>query len=187
VYGEMAGTSQATPHVSGIVALMIATVKAANLPALTPLQIQEALIASARTFPVNEGVPFGAGIVDANAAVQAALNAKVTALPVALTSGTAVGLSGKAGDSLLYSIAIPANATNLSIRTLGGSGDVSLYAKQNVPVAANGANADFASVKPNTNNEAVVQTAPGAGTWYVRVTGVKDFANVQLIASYVAH
>lgn len=187
IYGEMAGTSQATPHVSGIVALMIAAVKAANQPALTPLQIQEALIASARTFPVNEGAPLGEGIVDANAAVQAALNARLTALPVALASGTAVPVTGKAGDSLLYSITVPANATNLTIRTLGGSGDVSLYAKQNVPVAANGFNADLSSVKPNTNNESIVQTTPGAGTWYVRVTGVKDFANVQLIASYVAH
>jgi len=187
VYGEMAGTSQATPHVSGVVALMIGAVQAAGLPALSPLQIQEALIASVRAFPLSEGYPFGAGVVDANAAVQAALNPKMTVLPVALNAGTATTVTGKAGDSALYSIVVPANATNLTIRTLGGTGDVSLYAKQGVPVTANGTNADFSSAKPNTNNEAIVQTAPGAGTWYVRVTGVKDFANVQLIASYVAH
>lgn len=187
VYGEMAGTSQATPHVSGVVALMIGAVKAAGQPALTPLQIQEALMASARVFPVNEGLAFGSGIVDANAAVQAALNPAVLAMPVALTSGKAVSASGKAGDSTLYAIAVPANATNLTIRTAGGTGDVSLYAKLQVPVTANGSNADLSSVKPNTNSESIVQTAPGAGTWYVRVTGVKDFANVQLIASYLAH
>ncbi len=186
-YGGMAGTSQATPHVSGVVALMISAVKAAGLPALTPLQIQEALISSARAFPVNEGVAFGSGIVDANAAVQAALNASMTALPVTLTSGTPVAVSGSAGASLIYSITVPANATNLTIRTLGGTGDVSLYAKANVPVAANGSNADYSSVKPNTNNETIVQTTPTAGTWYVRVNGVKTFANVQLTASYVAH
>lgn len=187
IYGGMSGTSQATPHVSGVVALMVGAVKAANQPALTPLQIQEALIASARPFPVNEGYPFGAGIVDANAAVAAALNPKLTVLPTSLANGTAVSVSGKAGDSSLYAIAVPANATNLSIRTLGGTGDVSLYVKQGIPAAPNGSNADYTSAKPNINNESVVVTSPAANTWYVRVTGVKDFANVQLIASYVAH
>lgn len=187
VYGEMAGTSQATPHVAGVVAMMIGAVKAAGQPALTPIQIQEALLGSARVFPVNETYPFGSGIVDANAAVQAALNASQLAPPVTLANGKAVMASGKAGDSVIYAITVPANATNLTIRTAGGTGDVSLYAKQSVPVTANGSNADLSSVKPNTNNESVVLTAPGAGTWYVRVTGVKDFANVQLLASYVAH
>ena len=187
IYGEMAGTSQATPHVAGVVALMIGAVKNAGQAALTPLQIQEALLASARVFPVNEGVAFGAGVVDANAAVLAALNPSTLATPVTLTSGKAASVSGKAGDSTLYAITVPANATNLSIRTAGGTGDVSLYVKQSVPVTASGSNSDYASVKPSTNSESVVQTAPAAGTWYVRVTGVKDFANVQLVASYVAH
>jgi serine protease len=62
---------------------------------------------------------------------------------------------------------------------------VSLYAKQGVPVISSGSNADFSSIKPNTNNESIVQTAPASGTWFVRVNGVKAFANVQVIASYV--
>jgi hypothetical protein len=28
---------------------------------------------------------------------------------------------------------------------------------------------------------------PTTGVWYVRVTGVKTFANVQLLASYTTH
>ena len=48
-------------------------------------------------------------------------------------------------------------------------------------------NNETSSVKPNTNSETIVQTTPASGTWYVRVTGVKAFANVQLIASYVTH
>lgn len=191
IYGSMAGTSQATPHVSGVVALMIGAVKAAGLPALTPLQIQEALIASARPFPAPlAGFPvvsLGAGVVDANAAVQAALNPADVQLPTNLTSGTPITIAGAAGSSMLYTINVPANATNLTIRTLGGTGDVSLYAKQGMPPGPSGNNADVSSVKPNTNNESVIQTAPTAGTWYVAVTGVKAYANVQLSASYVAH
>jgi serine protease len=186
-YGGMAGTSQATPHVSGVVALMIGAVKAAGGTALTPLQIQQALIESSRPFNITPTLPIGAGVVDANNAVQAALNPATLQNPVALTSGTATTVSGAAGSSFLYTITLPAGATNLTLRTIGGTGDVSLYAKQGVPVISSGTNADFSSVKPNTNNETIVQTSPASGTWYVRVNGVKTFANVQLIASYVAH
>lgn len=187
VYGGMAGTSQATPHVSGVVALMIGAAKSAGLPALTPLQIQEALIQSARPFNVVPVLPIGAGVVDANAAVQVALNPASLQNPITLTSGTPVTASGSVGTSILYAITVPAGATNLTLRTVGGTGDVSLYAKQGLPVVASGVNADFSSVKPNTNNETVVQTSPAAGTWYLRVNGVKAFANVQVIASYLAH
>ncbi len=187
IYGGMAGTSQATPHVTGVVALMIGAVQAAGLPALTPTQIQTALIVSARKFPNPPDHPIGAGIVDANAAVQAALNAGAAAPSITLTNGVAMTASGNAGTAILYSISVPAGATNLALRTIGGTGDVSLYAKQGIPVAPSGANADFSSVKPNTNNETIVQTSPSPGIWYVSVVGVKAFANVQVIASYIAH
>lgn len=191
IYGSMAGTSQATPHVSGVVALMIGAVKAAGLPALTPFQIQEALIASARSFPPPVAgfpvVPMGAGVVDANAAVQAALNPVDVQLPTTLASGSSTTISGAAGSTALYAIKVPANATNLTIRTLSGTGDLSLYAKQGMPPGPSGNNADVSSVKPNTNNESIIQTSPTPGTWYVAVTGVKAFANAQLSVSYVSH
>jgi len=67
-YGTMAGTSQATPHVAGVVALMLAV-----KPTLTPAQIKNILISTARPAPANcPGC--GAGIVDATAAVKAAGN-----------------------------------------------------------------------------------------------------------------
>lgn len=62
-YASYIGTSMATPHVSGTVALMLA-----RNPALTPAQVLTQLQATARPFP---GVcnQCGAGIVDATAAV----------------------------------------------------------------------------------------------------------------------
>jgi serine protease len=61
-----------------------------------------------------------------------------------------------------------------------------LFAKRANPPSSDGGNADFKSVKPG-NSESIVQTTVAAGSWYVLVVGVKDFANVQVLASYTAH
>ncbi|MDY7540361.1 S8 family serine peptidase [Undibacterium sp. RTI2.1] len=64
-YGMYSGTSQATPHVAGVVALMLSV-----NPRLTPAQVKSILIKTARPAPANcPGC--GAGIVDAAAAVKA--------------------------------------------------------------------------------------------------------------------
>ena len=66
-YAYYMGTSMATPHVAGVAALMLA----AN-PNLTPDQVEATLKSTARAFPAAcNGC--GAGIVDAQAAVNAAL------------------------------------------------------------------------------------------------------------------
>jgi serine protease len=67
-YAFYQGTSMATPHVSGTAALMLS----AN-PTLTPDQVESLLKSTARTFPaICTGC--GTGLINANAAVQAALN-----------------------------------------------------------------------------------------------------------------
>ncbi len=65
-YGTYLGTSMATPHVSGVAALMLS-----KNPSLTPDDVQARLKASARPFPAACS-QCGAGIVDASAAVDAA-------------------------------------------------------------------------------------------------------------------
>ncbi|GLQ47059.1 protease [Dyella lipolytica] len=188
-YGGMAGTSQASPHVAGTVALIAGAVKAAGLQALTPTQITNVLVTSARAFPVSEDQPIGAGIVDAYAAVNLAVgndNGGGGNNPSATPLAKGVLLSGQNSTSTgnLYSIVVPAGATTLNIRTLGGSGNVGLYVKAGSAPSANGGNADFSSIKPGTS-EAVVIPQPQATTYYILVTAPQgSFSNISVLADY---
>lgn len=66
-YASFDGTSMATPHVSGVVALM----KAAN-KSLTGAQVKEILQQTAQPLGPNTNNEYGAGLVNAEAAVAAA-------------------------------------------------------------------------------------------------------------------
>ncbi len=68
------GTSMATPHVSGVVALMLS-----KNPTLTPDDVLSSLKSSARAFPAVCS-QCGAGIVDASAAVDAAMGSSSNTL-----------------------------------------------------------------------------------------------------------
>ncbi|MET0505733.1 MAG: S8 family serine peptidase [Luteibacter sp.] len=188
-YGGMAGTSQATPHVAGSVALILSATSAAGLSTPTPAQIRALLTSTAKAFPGTPDKPIGSGILDAYAAVNKALGNEPGEPgggdAIALANGVALtGQAGAASGALVYRIDVPAGARSLALRSFGGSGDVSLYVKNGA--AASATVYDFRSVKPSTNNEAVTVARPAAGTWYVTVVGVKDFANVTVQVSYTA-
>jgi subtilisin family serine protease len=68
-YSTMDGTSQATPHVTGVIALM----KSVNKK-LTPQQVKDILKQTATPLGPNSENQYGSGFVNAEAAVNAALN-----------------------------------------------------------------------------------------------------------------
>jgi serine protease AprX len=68
-YTQISGTSMATPHVAGVVALMLS----AN-PKLTPAQVKQILTTTATRMPGYEDFEVGAGFINATAAVDLALN-----------------------------------------------------------------------------------------------------------------
>jgi serine protease len=68
-YASYMGTSMATPHVAAVAALMLA-----KNPALTPDQVESLLKSTARAFPATCS-QCGSGIIDAAAAVTAAMGA----------------------------------------------------------------------------------------------------------------
>jgi serine protease len=190
-YGGMAGTSQASPHVAGTVALVVGALKAAGMPALSPADMTNVLVKSARAFPVTEDHPIGAGIVDAYAAVDLALSNDTPPTPpnpgddaTPLTKGVLLSGQNSTSTGNLYSIVVPAGATTLNIRTLGGSGNVGLYVKAASAPSVNGSNADFSSTKPGTS-EAVVIPQPQATTYYILVTAPQgSFSNISVLADY---
>lgn len=67
-YAAFDGTSMATPHVAGVVAL----IKSAN-KSLTPAQVRSILYSTAKALAPNDTNQFGAGIVQADLAVKKAV------------------------------------------------------------------------------------------------------------------
>jgi len=189
-YAGYAGTSQATPHVTGTVALMQSARLAAGLGLLSPADVLADLTATAHAPNVapDAAYPIGAGIVDAYAAVQKAVGddngGGDDGDATRLGNGDAqAGISGHAGDALFYRIVVPEGARALVLRTFGGSGDVSLYARQGSEPSDT--DYDAASARAG-NNESVSIARPVAGTYYLEVLGVKDFAGLSVQASFIA-
>jgi secreted trypsin-like serine protease/subtilisin family serine protease len=100
----------------------------------------------------------------------------------ALQNGVSVAsLSGASASSKLFSIAVPAGATNLSIRTSGGTGDVDLFTRfGQLPTTSV---YDCMSAALN-NTESCTNSAPSSGTYYVMLYGYSAYSGLTVTASY---
>lgn len=178
-YAFYQGTSMATPHVAGVAALLYAV-----KPGITPDEVESTLKSTARSFP-GTCSQCGAGIVDATAAVAAA-NGGGGGTPGGnvLTNGVpATGLSGSTGTEVVYTLQVPAGATNLSFAMSGGSGDADLYVKfGSAPTTSS------YDCRPylNGNNETCNISTAQAGTYYVMVRAYSSYSGLSLTGSYTA-
>ncbi|WP_426702689.1 S8 family serine peptidase [Rhodanobacter sp. Col0626] len=183
-FGGMAGTSQATPHVSATLALILDAMQSAGLPSPTPVQLKGFLADSVRPFPIvpPSGTPIGPGILDAAAAVNLAIGNDPGEQVTALTNAVPVGnLYGATGDEMLFSLVVPAGARNLSLRSFGGMGDVSLYVSRGHAPTTD--SHDYQSNRIG-NNESVVIRTPQPGTYYVLIKADTTFSNLGVLGNY---
>jgi serine protease len=138
-YALYNGTSMATPHVSGVVALML-SVK----PTLTPDQVTSILQSTARAFPATCS-QCGSGIVNANAAVDAAIggttppdppgtiaevepnNSRTASQLISVDNTTVNGTIGSTSDTDYYRLTLPAGRTLVATLTPNASSDYDLY------------------------------------------------------------
>ncbi len=136
----------------------------------------ELTLAAAATSQTEDPQP---GNNDANAAIL--VEDPLAGVPELANGVPVAGLSAAAGEGLVYRIEVPAGARNLRVLSYGGSGDANLYlARERVPTAED---FDGRSQRPG-NNETVAIANPAPGTWFIRLAGVRAFANVSLRASF---
>ena len=181
-YTMISGTSMATPHVAGIVALLLE----AN-PALRPLAVKRILQRTATNMPGREPWEAGAGYVNAHAAVAAALGQPVGARALVnsmanFRSEARLYDAGSVPVSVLFS---PVGEPETVTFEVGP--DVTLVkARAAVPantvalVLTDPAGRRYGSgITLPVLGEVAAVSAPGvAGTWTVSVSGIGSVSGV---------
>jgi len=119
-----------------------------------------------------------------------ATNTVTKAVTVADSGGTVLekgvaktGLSATTGNSLNYTMVVPAGATNLTFTMSGGTGDADLYVK--FGSAPTDSSYDCRPYKSG-NAETCTFAAPSAGTYYVRLKAYSSFSGVSIVGDYTA-
>ncbi|WP_287797091.1 S8 family serine peptidase [Idiomarina sp.] len=186
-YGTMSGTSMASPHVAGVAALVWS-----HHPSCSAQEIRDVLNTTAQDLgPAGRDVQYGYGLAQTKNAVDY-LDANGCSgdgdpdpePPVdnELVNGETVsGLSATTGDSLYYTLDVPAGATDLSFNINGGSGDADLYVRfGSEPTSSTYDCRPYQS----GNTESCTISNVQAGTYHVMVNAYSSFSGVNLTGSF---
>ena len=185
-YGYMSGTSMATPAVAGVAALVWS-----NHSSCTGTNIRNALKATAADAgAAGHDVYFGNGVVKAKLASDyltaygCAGDTGGGTDPVgnALANGVAkTSLAATKGGNVMFTLEVPAGATNLNFVTAGGSGDADMYVR--FGAAPTTSTYDCRPYKSG-NAETCTISNVQAGTYHVMLNAYATFSGVSLTGSY---
>ncbi|GAB3236384.1 hypothetical protein GCM10027346_27030 [Hymenobacter seoulensis] len=186
-YTHMSGTSMATPHVAGVVALMLE----AN-PALAPAQVKQLIQETATNMPGRETWEVGSGYINAYAAVDKAFrgsafgstvnasrrfNSSVNSQSTTETYSINYNPALAASNQTTFAVASGTNSLEAKIMA-GGISGLSGNALNLILIDPNGVEhrsgipAAFALYQ----DRSVAVGSPVAGTWTLKVDGLNGVA-----------
>lgn len=195
-YTTMSGTSMATPHVAGIVALILEA-----KPSLSPAQVKEILQKTATNMPGRESWEVGAGYVNAYAAVDQAMrnpgfgssvnsakrfnssvNSMMSEVPFSVSYNPAVA----AGNQFTFQVASGTNSIETKITSSGLLGETGNPTNL---ILIDPAGTQYRSGTPVTftlsTDRSVAVTAPIAGTWTLKIDGLRGVALPETISGKI--
>ncbi|AOW77408.1 peptidase S8 [Colwellia sp. PAMC 20917] len=183
-YAYYNGTSMATPHVTGVAAIVWSN----NIDCSAD-EVRSALKSTAIDLNVaGRDDKTGFGLVQAKAAsdaLAATCGGSVTPPPPptgddVLSNGTTK--SGLASSTeLSFTMEVPAGATDLTFNMAGGTGDADLYVK--FGSAPTSSSYDCRPYAGGNSESCPISTAQ-AGTYYVKVVAYSAFSGVNLTGSF---
>ena len=179
-YASWSGTSMATPHVSGVAALVWS-----NYPTCTATQIRDALNNTAKDKgSAGRDNFYGHGIVQAKAAYDSLATGCGTTPPPPPPPGDLDGklenLSATRGNWVREVIDVPAGISTMTIKISGGSGDADLYVKEGSAPTSGWFGSYDCRPYLNGNEETCTFTNPGQGEWHIGVRAYSTFSGVTL-------
>ena len=178
-YAYYQGTSMATPHIAGLVALM----KSAN-SSLTPAQIESAIKSNARALPGSCSGGCGAGLADATKTVQAVAGTSggtgggTTGTVFSSSTGVSIPDNGSAVES---SIAVSGRTGNAPsalkvgvdiTHTYRGDLVITLVAPDGTTYPLKASSSSDAAADVNTTYTVDASSEAANGTWKLRVQDV---------------
>ncbi|QIL77138.1 S8/S53 family peptidase [Hymenobacter sp. HDW8] len=196
-YTHSSGTSMATPHVAGIVALLLEA-----KPSLSPAQVKELLMKTATNMPGHQSWEVGAGYVNAFAAVDQAfrssafgstvnatrrfnssVNAQTTTVPFTINFNPIL----TTGNSLTFPVNPGTNSVEVKVSSTGLLGQTGNLTNL-VLIDPNGVR--YTSGTPVTftlsTDRGVAVASPIAGTWTVAVEGLRGVALPETISGNIS-
>ncbi len=195
-YAKLSGTSMASPHVAGVAALVWS-----YHPTCTNVEIRNVLNTTAEDLGANgRDVKFGHGLVQTKDAIDyitangcdgsgngggdngggdngGGTNPGDNELVNGVTKSD---LSAPTGNELLYSLNVPAGATNINFAMSGGNGDADLYVKFGAEPTDN----NFDCRPYVSGNVESCDSTDAGGIYYVKVKAYSTFSGVNLIGTY---